>query len=84
MGCVIKLHVLYKAMGDTISWVCTSVKDDDPRYGIWLKEQLVVLLSRTQYLSQIICVGTSMQTTRALRRIMQKKSQYMEYSNHIL
>ena len=75
---------IHKAMGDTISWVCTSVKDDDPRCGIWLKEQLVVLLSRTQYLSQISFVGTSMQTTGALRRIMQKKSQYMEYSNHIL
>jgi len=65
---------IHKAMGDTVTSVCTLVRDDDARYGIWLKEQLVLLLSRTHYLHDIIFVGCPRETTNVLRKIVQKVS----------
>ena len=71
-------------MGSDLSHVVTKVSLTDPMYRLWEKEQVVVLLSRTVSAKDIIFVGRPRETIDAILQVIQIRSQYSEYMNHII
>ena len=71
-------------MGSDLGSIVTSVKLYESNYYIWLSEQVVVLLSRTSFVKDIMFVGDKKETSKALREIIQKKSPFQEYMNNIV
>ena len=77
---------IHAAMGQDLEHVVTKVTDirGDPSYHLWEKEQVVVLLSRTNFAKDIIFVGDRTETSKALSELLTKRSQYTEYTNSML
>jgi len=71
-------------MGSDLRHVITKVSLTDPLYRLWEKEQVVVLLSRTARAKDIIFVGRPKETIDAILQVIQIRSQYSEYMNHII
>ena len=71
-------------MGDTLNKVVTQVSMDDCQYMLWDKAQAIVLLSRTKVGSNIIFVGNSNDTVRALASLIKNTNQWMNYMEKIL
>ena len=73
---------IHAGMGQDLKHVVTKVTDSsgDPSYHLWEKEQVVVLLSRTNYAKDIIFVGNKEVTSKALADLLLKRSQYTEYT----
>ena len=64
--------------------VATSVSTTVPKYRLWEKEQAVVLLSRTKTAADVIFVGNKSDTLTALVMLIQTRTQFAEYMEHIL
>ena len=82
-----KHHVsstIHASMGHTLGIVATSISTTIPRYKLWEKEQAVVLLSRTKNAGNIIFVGNKNDTLDALVMLIQTRTQFAEYMEHIL
>ncbi len=77
---------IHAAMGQDLEYIVTKVTDTsgDPNYNLWDKEQVVVLLSRTNYAKNIIFVGDKVKTSKALSDLLTKRSQYTEYMSLML
>ncbi len=77
---------IHAGMGQDLQYVVTKVTDKggDPNYHLWHKEQVIVLLSRTNFAKDIIFVGNKEETSKALSTLLQKRSQYTEYTNAML
>jgi predicted GIY-YIG superfamily endonuclease len=75
---------IHAVMGSDLSHVVTKVSLTDPMYRLWEKEQVVVLLSRTVSAKDIIFVGRPRETIDAILQVIQIRSQYSEYMNHII
>jgi predicted GIY-YIG superfamily endonuclease len=77
---------IHAGMGQDLQHVVTRVTDKtgDPNYHLWDKEQVVVLLSRTNYAKDIIFVGDKKMTSKALSDLLTKRSQYTEYTSYML
>jgi predicted GIY-YIG superfamily endonuclease len=77
---------IHAGMGQDLPYVVTKVTDKsgDPNYQLWDKEQVVVLLSRTNYAKEIIFVGDKQTTSKALADLLKKRSQFTEYTNALL
>lgn len=77
---------IHAGMGQDLKYVVTKVTDKtgDPCYHLWDKEQVVVLVSRTNYAKDIIFVGEKKVTSKALSDLLKKRSQYTEYTSSML
>ena len=75
---------IHCAMGDTLTYMATSISNTDQNLNIWDKGQLVVLLSRTKYAKNSIFVGPKQETLAAFRHMMTLKSQWSEYIEDVL
>ena len=77
---------IHAGMGQDLKYVVTKVTDTsgDPNYQLWEKEQVIVLLSRTNYAKDIIFVGDKKITSKALSELLLKRSQYTEYTTSML
>jgi hypothetical protein len=64
---------IHAAMGQDLPFVVTKVSDLDPKFSIWDKEQIVVLLSRTNYCKNIIFIGNKKETIQALAKSVNEK-----------
>ena len=85
--CGFKHHIastIHGSMGSDIGKVVTSISRTQSLYALWLKEQVVVLLSRTSYARDITFVGNIKDTIDALKHMLRIKSQYSEYMNHVM
>jgi predicted GIY-YIG superfamily endonuclease len=71
-------------MGSDLGHVVTKLSLTDPMYRLWEKEQAVVILSRTVCARDIIFVGSSREIIDAILQVIQIRSQYSEYMNHII
>ena len=58
---------IHKCMGDTLPLVATQLSITDPKYRIWLRSQLYVLISRVRLLKDIIFVGNESDNLNAIR-----------------
>ena len=75
---------IHRLMGSDLSSIVTSVKLYESDYCIWLSEQVVVLLSRTSFVKDIMFVGDKKETSKALRKIIQKVSPFQQYMDRIV
>jgi predicted GIY-YIG superfamily endonuclease len=75
---------IHSVMGSSLGHLVTKLSLTDPLYRLWEKEQMVVLLSRTEYARDIIFVGDPTETVDAILQVMQIRSQYSEYMNHVI
>lgn len=83
----IKHHIvstIHAAIGLTIGKLATQISSKMKGSNIWERGQLVVLLSRTQRLSDMIFVGNKNETLSCLREALKFRSQFDEYMEQIL
>ena len=72
-------------MGQNLHALVTKVSNsEDGKYSLWEREQVVVLLSRTNYARDIIFVGSKRDTVNSLAAVLTQRSQYSEYISHLL
>jgi predicted GIY-YIG superfamily endonuclease len=71
-------------MGSDLGHLVTKLSLTDPLYRLWEKEQAVVMLSRTERARDIIFVGHPREIIDAILQVIQIRSQYSEYMNHII
>jgi len=77
---------IHRAMGSDFGKIASCVSSQDGRgYNLWMKEQVVVLISRTHYLKDLIFVGESPQATaKALSTLLRTCSPYARLMEHIV
>lgn len=76
---------IHKAMGGDFGYVVSSVVDDGTaKYKLWAKEQVQVLISRTQQLNHLIFVGAPQATAQKLAELLLVESKYSQHMNHIV
>ena len=73
-------------MGQDLRYVVTRVTSfvEDPAYALWEKEQIVVLLSRTNFAVDLIFVGDKEKTSAALASLLLKSSQFSSFTEYML
>jgi hypothetical protein len=74
---------VHDVMGSNFNSLIMSVSRTD-RYHLWEKEQVVVLLSRTFTVRDLIFVGDKVDTIDTLASLLQTRSQYTKYISHLL
>ena len=75
---------IHATMGQNLHGVVTQVSKSNAMYSLWQREQIVLLLSRTNFAKDIILVGSPDQTANALSAVLQTRSKYTDYICHIL
>jgi predicted GIY-YIG superfamily endonuclease len=75
---------IHGVMGSDLDHVVTRLSRTDPFYRLWEKEQAVVILSRTESAREIIFVGSPTEIIDAILQVIQIRSHYSEYMNHII
>ena len=77
---------LHRAMGSDLKKIATCVcSDDGSGYNLWMKEQLIVLISRTHECPDMIFVGPSPQrTAQVLAQLLRITSPYSHYMDHVV
>jgi predicted GIY-YIG superfamily endonuclease len=77
---------IHGAMGQDLPAIVTKVTmmGEETDYNLWLKEQVIVLLSRTHFAKDIIFVGDPHTTSRALAECLGRVSQFSDYMSHIM
>ena len=75
---------IHAVMGSDLGHLVTKLSLTDPLYRLWEKEQIVVMLSRTERARDIIFVGHPRETIDAILQVIQIRSQYSEYMNHVI
>ena len=74
--------IMGQDLGSFVSKVTSPVTDR--MYALWLKAQVVVLLSRTFYAKDMHFIGNADDTTDALLYALQIKSQYSDYMSSLI
>ena len=62
----------------------TEISSYDSDYGIWDKGQVVVILSRTKRASDTVFVGNKIDTLKALKAVLMKKTHWSDYIEKML
>ena len=77
---------IHAGMGQDLRYVVTRVTSfvEDPAYALWEKEQIVVLLSRTNFAVDLIFVGDKEKTSAALASLLLKSSQFSSFTEYML
>ena len=73
---------VHKVMGDTIPSLATQLVGGK-KFNFWAKEQLYVLISRVQQLSDVMFVGDKDATLNALRIVLQKENHLTPFIHQI-
>ena len=76
--------MVHAVMGSDLGHLVMKLSLTDPLYRLWEKEQVVVMLSRTKRARDIIFVGSPREIIDANLLVIQIRSQYSEYMNHII
>lgn len=63
---------IHGAMGCDVDKLVTSVSSTDPKYHLWEKEQVIVLVSCTFFVVDLIFVGSPSDMIAALTHLIQK------------
>jgi hypothetical protein len=71
-------------MGAELDKLVTAVSKQNKDYGLWEKEQVMVILSRTKQARDLIFVGDQNDTLDALCELIQINSQYSKYMAYLL
>jgi hypothetical protein len=74
---------IHAAMGQDLPSVATQVIGEK-MYRLFLKEQVVVILSRTHYAKDLIFVGDREETAEALAEMLDSDGPYTEYMNYLV
>ena len=76
---------IHSAMGSEYGSVVSSVIDDEhSEFRLWMKEQVLVLISRTKFLFNLIFVGDRERTAKILAQLLLSSSKYQDYMNYII
>jgi hypothetical protein len=78
---------IHKGMGSEYGKVVTKIttNEDDSGFNIWMKEQVIVLISRTQYCQDLTFVGKNPQeTANILCSLLTKTSPMEAYMDHMV
>jgi len=76
---------IHRAMGGDFGQIVTQVGSVNDGYQLWLKEQVIVLISRTHTVRDLIFVGDSPeQTADFLVELLFKVSPYAAYMHHVV
>jgi DNA replication protein DnaC len=77
---------IHSGMGQDLPSIVTRVtsQQEDNDYALWLREQVIVLLSRTHYAKDILFVGDPLKTATAIADCLQHVSQYTDCMTHIM
>ena len=63
---------IHKSMGETIGKIVTKNDSVERDYNLWEREQLYVLVSRVQRLSDLTFIGTKENTLDAIKSLIKK------------
>jgi predicted GIY-YIG superfamily endonuclease len=74
---------IHAAMGQDLPNVVTKIIGDK-MYHLFMREQVVVLLSRTHYAKDIIFVGDAEETAEALAVMLDSDGPYSEYMEYLV
>ena len=75
---------IHKAMGETIGKIVTRIDCIEREYNLWEKEQLYVLASRVQRLSDLTFIGSKQNTLNAIKCLLIKKNQWDKYTEQLV
>ena len=75
---------IHSIMGDTLPSLATTLTKHDPRYKMWDKGQLLVIISRTKEAKDTIFVGDKESTLDALVSILTNRTQWTKHMEAIL
>jgi hypothetical protein len=75
---------VHARMGAEFNKLVTLVSKQNKDYGLWEKEQVMVILSRTKRAREVIFVGDQNDTLDALCELIQINLQFSEYMAHLL
>ena len=75
---------IHSIQGATLLALATSIVAHIKEMRLWEKSQWLVLISRTSYLRDVIFVGDKTQTLQMIRQVLRMRSQFNEYTEHVL
>ena len=76
---------IHSAMGSEYGSVVSSIIDNENSgFRLWMKEQVLVLISRTKLLRKLIFVGDREKTAKILAQLLLSSSKYQDYMNYII
>jgi hypothetical protein len=75
---------LHSIQGATLVKIVTCIAWAVEEMRLWEKAQFLVLISRTHFLSDIYFVGDKAQTMKTVRKCLRMRSQFDEYTEHVL
>ena len=75
---------IHSAMGDTLPKMAAEISYSDPKYKLWDKGQLIVILSRTRSAKDTIFVGSKLDTLKCFKYLLTKKTQWTNHIEQIL
>lgn len=75
---------IHSIQGATLLALATSIQAHIKEMRLWEKPQWLVLISRTNFLRDVIFVGDKQQTLRMIRQVLKMRSQFNEYIEHVL
>jgi hypothetical protein len=70
---------IHKAMGRTCKFVCTKISHTKGPYQIWQKQLFYVLVSRIEYLQNLLFVGNKQECLETIRHILHFRDRTTEY-----
>ena len=75
---------IHAAMGDTYESMATMISETDKDFGLWDKGQLIVIISRTRQPEKTIFVGDKVETLRAFKSLLLRRTQWTDFMEDIL
>lgn len=75
---------IHGAMGDTLTFMATTISNNDSNFNLWDKGQLIVILSRTKFAKNSIFVGSKTETLNALKELLTSRTQWTDYIEEVL
>ena len=73
---------IHASMGDTLSKVAMQITNS--KFELWDKAQLIVSVTRTKIGKKLIFVGDKEETIESIIKLVQKRSQWLDYMENIL
>ena len=77
-------NTIHGAQGETLPKMATEISMSNSDFSIWDKGQLMVILTRTRKAEDTIFVGNKQETLSALKNILLSKTQWTNFSEHVL
>ena len=71
-------------MGDTLYKMATEISRSNSNFTMWDRDQIIVILSTTNYEKDTIFFGNKNDTLKLLKEILTRKTQWAEYMEKVL